>query len=50
MLKHELSQEYACWIKNVFKRFLKENINWAERTFMGRLFQVRGPATEKAES
>jgi len=45
MLKHELRR-----YKNVFKYFLKENIDWAERTFMGRLFQVSGPATEKALS
>jgi len=40
MLKHELSQEYARWNKNVFKSFLNENIDWAELTFMGRLFQA----------
>jgi len=50
MLKHELSQQYARWNKNFFKRFLKENIDWTERTFMGRLFQSRGPATKKAMS
>jgi len=50
MLKHELSQEYAHWNKNIFKSFLKENIDWAGLTFMGRLFQARRPATEKALS
>jgi len=50
ILKHELSQEYARWNKNVFKSFLKEYIDWAERIFKGRLFQARGPATEKALS
>jgi len=37
MLKHELSIEYARSNKNVFKSFLKEYIDWAERTFIGRL-------------
>jgi len=50
MLKHELGQEYARWNKNVFNSFLKESIDWAELIFMGRLFQTRGPATEKDRS
>jgi len=53
MSKHELSQVYARWNTNVYANFLKENIDWAERTFMGRLFQACGacgPATEKALS
>jgi len=35
MLKHELSQEYARWNNNVFKSYLKETIDWEERTFTG---------------
>jgi len=30
MLKHELRQEYARWNENLFKSFLKENIDWAK--------------------
>jgi len=50
MLNTNSSQEYARLNKYVFKSFLKEYIDWAEWTFMGRLFQVRRPATEKALS
>jgi len=50
LLKQQLSQEYARWNKNVWKSFIKEYIDWAEQTFMGRLFQARRPATEKALS
>jgi len=48
-VKTRISSEYTRLYKNVFKSFLKyEYIDWAEQTFMGRLFQARGPATEKA--
>ena len=50
MLKHEQSQEYARWNKNVFNSFLKVYNDWAERTCIGRLFQAREPATQKALS
>jgi len=50
MFKHELSSEYARWNKYVLKSFLKEYIDWAEQTFIGRMFQACGPATEKALS
>jgi len=48
MLKHELSQEYARWNKNVFKSFLKENNDCAERTFMARMFQTRASDWESS--
>jgi len=34
MLKQKLSQKYARWNENVLKRFINENIDWAEQTFV----------------
>jgi len=42
MLNTNSSREYARLDKNAFKSFLKDYFDWAERIFMGRLFEVRG--------
>jgi len=50
MLKHEFQSKIRTLEQIVLTRFIKEYIDWAERTFIGRMFQASGPATEKSMS